>query len=222
MVFSLRQKAATASLHCCSMNRGGEGNTDTCHIKTSVLCEGQVCRTFGEQNPFWRAHGCIVVLCPFPKKHDGDGDDEDKFPPLVVPVFKWFLKKARSINVSRPFVCRPRQRLNLTDVCSVAKRATVAKTELKTFCVAVLLPKMSRFLSEAQISGFSKWRHLVVAQCVATVSKNPQKPKRRERLFNRYIVVRVLNQRSLVHVLFFLHLCFLVRNPRIAASLFCI
>lgn len=111
----------------------------------------------------------------FPKKHDSDGDDEDKFPPLVVRVFKWFLKKARSINVSRPFVCRPRQRLNLTDVCSVAKRATVAKTELKTFCVTVLLPKMSHFLSAAQISGFSKWRHLVVAQCVATVSKNPQK-----------------------------------------------
>lgn len=116
--------------------------------------------------------------------------------------------------------------LNPKDVCTVVKRAAVAKRSAKLFVLP--LPKMSHFVTRSTrqirpLDSAPLRRHLRAATRAAGAAeeqlKRPQggkeRNKERGRLtdqFPHFVSESVLNQRSLVHVLFFLHLCFLVRT----------
>ena len=96
----------------------------------------------------------VIVVCCFPKKSmTSDGDDEDKFSPLVVPRFLMI-----TVFVRRPGL-NPTGRF-VTCRATVAKKKRSARFFFSPLYVCFyLFPKMSRLLNSQHRYSPPLWRH---------------------------------------------------------------
>ena len=163
-----------ASLHCCSMNLvGGRKRRQTLMSFTKRLfsakanCFNQIRREDSFPSPSVSGEGSVsecmvvIVVCCFPKKSmTSDGDDEDKFSPLVVPRFLM-----KTVFVRRPgkhvggrdgWIARSRPIRTESDrpFCYLSSHCSKKKTERQIFFFSPLrlflsLPKDVTFVKLA-------------------------------------------------------------------------
>ena len=163
-----------ASLHCCSMNLvGGRKRRQTLMSFTKRLfsakakCFKQIRRADSFPSPSVSGEGSVsecmvvIVVCCFPKKSmTSDGDDEDKFSPLVVPRFLM-----KTVFVRRPgkhvggrdgWIARSRPIRTESDrpFCYLSSHCSKKKTERQIFFFSPLrlflsLPKDVTFVKLA-------------------------------------------------------------------------